>query len=354
MQELKLKNRIIGDKHPTYIIAEMSANHAGSIERAFMRCLAIAKALRTRAEEVMFIIADNQAEYILKQHNFKYIILHTKWDDLESELIPIKEIIKKYDVNNLLIDSYKVTYKYLEFLGKLTKTYYIDDIGKFDYPVDGIICYANYWSELCYRLDDARVSYYLDTSYVPLQQEFWDMPHKVISNKVKNLLIMTGGSDPYNITSRILDKIDTKDYEEIDVICGRYNKNYNDLAIKYKTEKNVSILKDVNNIYEFMKKTDVAISAGGTTLYELCACGTPTISYSFVDNQINNVKQFENDGLIQYVGDIRDDNLTERMNSILKNLCDNIDEREQRSKRMQSAVDGYGAMRIANILSEHI
>lgn len=34
MQTVQIKNRIIGDGHPTYIIAEMSANHAGSIERA--------------------------------------------------------------------------------------------------------------------------------------------------------------------------------------------------------------------------------------------------------------------------------------------------------------------------------
>ncbi len=34
MQTVQIKNRIIGEGHPTYIIAEMSANHAGSIERA--------------------------------------------------------------------------------------------------------------------------------------------------------------------------------------------------------------------------------------------------------------------------------------------------------------------------------
>lgn len=34
MQEIKIGNRIIGKGHPTYIIAEMSANHAGSLERA--------------------------------------------------------------------------------------------------------------------------------------------------------------------------------------------------------------------------------------------------------------------------------------------------------------------------------
>ncbi len=34
MTQIKLKNRIIGEGQPTYIIAEMSANHAGSLSRA--------------------------------------------------------------------------------------------------------------------------------------------------------------------------------------------------------------------------------------------------------------------------------------------------------------------------------
>lgn len=34
MNTITIKNRIIGDGHPAYIIAEMSANHSGSIERA--------------------------------------------------------------------------------------------------------------------------------------------------------------------------------------------------------------------------------------------------------------------------------------------------------------------------------
>lgn len=34
MSNFQIKNRLIGDGHPAYIIAEMSANHSGSIERA--------------------------------------------------------------------------------------------------------------------------------------------------------------------------------------------------------------------------------------------------------------------------------------------------------------------------------
>ena len=34
MNAVRIKNRLVGEGYPTYIIAEMSANHAGSIERA--------------------------------------------------------------------------------------------------------------------------------------------------------------------------------------------------------------------------------------------------------------------------------------------------------------------------------
>lgn len=42
---------------------------------------------------------------------------------------------------------------------------------------------------------------------------------------------------------------------------------------------------------------DICISAARTTLYEICACGVPLITYSLADNQIFGAKAFENLGL---------------------------------------------------------
>ena len=74
-----------------------------------------------------------------------------------------------------------------------------------------------------------------------------------------------------------------------------------------------------------MKKADIAISAGGTTLYELCACGTPTISYSFADNQLDNVEQFQKDELIDYAGDVRKTNIFENVKKRLNQYTQNYD-----------------------------
>ena len=95
-----------------------------------------------------------------------------------------------------------------------------------------------------------------------------------------------------------------------------------------------------------MEKADLAISAGGTTLYELSAKGTPAISYSFADNQLKNVHQFEQDGLIPYAGDVRYDDVYDNIYRLYQEY-DALNLRKACSERMQKVIDGQGAARIA-------
>ena len=66
MKTFKINNRIIGDGYPAYIIAEMSANHAGSIERA-KEIIRVAKAsgadcvkIQTYTPDTLTIDCDNE------------------------------------------------------------------------------------------------------------------------------------------------------------------------------------------------------------------------------------------------------------------------------------------------------
>ncbi|NLV76359.1 MAG: UDP-2,4-diacetamido-2,4,6-trideoxy-beta-L-altropyranose hydrolase, partial [Tissierellia bacterium] len=49
---------------------------------------------------------------------------------------------------------------------------------------------------------------------------------------------------------------------------------------------NVKFYMNVKNMKNLMINNDLAISAGGNTLYELCACGIPTIAIIIADNQL--------------------------------------------------------------------
>jgi len=131
---------------------------------------------------------------------------------------------------------------------------------------------------------------------------------------------------------------------------GRFYEEFEELKDKYREYPNLVFYKNVSNLEEYMKEADLAISAGGTTLYELCAVGTPTISYSFADNQLSNVKQFERDEVIDYAGDVRDTDIFENVWELYLKYREDCNLRKDKSTKMQLMVDGKGSARIAERL----
>lgn len=315
-----------------------------------MRCLSIADAARDQGEEITFILADEQAVGLVEQRGYQVIVLHTQWDDMDAELPKLLEVLKTEKIDRLLIDSYQVTKKYLRVLTSQIKTLYIDDRNEFFYPVNGIICYVSYWRKFDHQNRYKKTKLFMGFPYVPLRQIFCRCDKKEIHDKAEELLLLSGGTDPYDMQRNLLKKIDKYGYKKINVICGRYYVGYQDLQKEYRTFANIHIYQAVTNIESYMQTADIAVSAGGTTLYELCACGTPTISYSFVDNQLDNVHQFQKDGMIDYAGDARHDDVAKNVVDYLNVYREDMILRSQRSQRMQECIDGNGALRIVNAL----
>lgn len=315
-----------------------------------MRCLAIADAAKSTGENTVFILADSHAVPLLKQRGYSCFILNSRWDDMDSELPEMEKLIQKMHIRKILIDSYQVTENYLKSLTALVQTYYIDDINAFLYPVSGIICYANYWEKFHYRERYTDTEFFLGTEYAPLGKNFSGCDRKKISQKVSNLLLLSGGADRYHLLGQMLERLDLNRYRKVDVVCGRYNLQYQDLKDKFKNHKNIYIHQSVSDMDQLMKEADAAVSAGGTTLYELCAVGTPAITYSFADNQLDNVRKFQEDETMDYAGDARDTDIMENIMQSLNRYCNDVKLRQERSEKMQKLVDGKGALRIAEIL----
>ena len=309
-----------------------------------MRCLSIADAARRKGEEITFILADNNAFDLVVSRGHHVIVLNTPWDNMEKELELLEEIISINKIDKLFIDSYQVTYRYLEKISELVKTIYIDDLNKFFYPVNVVVCYVSYWKKFYCQKKYSKTNFLLGTKYTPVRAVFCGCKEKHIKKEIENLLILTGGTDAYNFILQLLEALELERYDNIDVICGKYYPDYEGLCNKYREQKNVIINKAVTDIERYMKKADMVITAGGTTLYEICAVGTPAISFSLADNQLENVLQFQKDGIIDYAGDVRYDNVVENVLEYLK--FDSQERRKRQSREMQKLVDGYGADRI--------
>lgn len=312
-----------------------------------VRCMSIAGALAHYGAEAIFIGADSQAADMVSSYGYRHICLNTKWDDMESETDSLIKLIKKEKISTLLIDSYMVTKYYFDVLKDYADLLYIEDTADEVYSVDGIICYAGYYRKLGLSSKYDKSKLIVGPQYTPLRREFWDNEKKTVNKNVKNILIMSGGTDPYGLLLELTKNLDLSKYDCVKVICGRYYKDMQALKSFGAMHDNIIIINHTDQIKKHMTEADVVISAGGTTLYELCACGTPSISYSMADNQLLNVEQFCEDKLIPYAGDLRQDAVVSNVLALLESQSMQYESRKEVSSKMQELIDGRGAKRIA-------
>ena len=138
--------------------------------------------------------------------------------------------------------------------------------------------------------------------------------------------------------------------------CNDLNRHIEDLKKKWGLHKNVHLLMNVSNISEYMKSCDIAVTAGGVTTYELCACGIPSIMYTLADNQLQIAQMASEKCFIPWIGDVRGDMENCMYNIILwlEELMADKEKRERMSSKMQEIVDGNGCERlVAEIKTYH-
>lgn len=334
-----------------------------------MRCLSVADALVKRREEVLFVTADDTPVPLLTKKGIPYRVLHTDYADMEAELPELWEVLRELPQGaespeaalaqkntSILVDSYYVTEKYLAALKKRIITIYMDDIYAFSYPVDMLINYNIYGEEMGYEKDAAfaDTKLLLGTEYVPLREEF-SAAEQQRTAADGGILITTGGSDSFNLAGQLLMeamKYDALKEKEYHVVSGSLNPHIGEQQALAQKHENIHIHCNVTNMAELMAESEVALSAGGSTLYELCAMGVPVIAFSFAENQERLVQTFVKRGIAQYGGNYRTDGNKMIQNTIagLEKLCgDEALKTEYRRKALQ-LVDGRGAERIAEAL----
>lgn len=345
-----------------------------------MRCLSIARACTDQKKRVVFLTADTQSESLLRERftfpsEFEIQCLHSDYQNMEEELPALEHIMQRTHASSehvnhkeepwILVDSYYVTASYLETLKTWGQVAYLDDLAAFPYPADCIINYdiPENRKPDCYNLA-ARCL--LGSAFTPLRVQFQNVSYTVHQD-IKHILLSTGGTDPFQVTEKLLSRImpksqinigsnDLSDSASFDrhyhIITSRLNPCYDRLTTLSSECPNIHIHENVQDMAGLMARCDLAVSAGGTTLYELCAVGVPAISFAMADNQLSAVRTFASSNLIPYAGDVR-----YNINGVLNAICRFLDEKEMPyskrlkiSSNMRSFVDGYGAVRIAEAL----
>ena len=313
-----------------------------------MRCLSIEEAAQRNGISTTFILADHEAENLILSKGHRCIVMDSLWDDMESELPTIVHIIQEEQVKSILIDSYMATDNYLSSLRKFVRVAYMDDFSQIRCPLDAIINYSLGALRSDYG-SDLEAELFLGCRYAPLRGEFSQIPVKEISPQIKRVLILSGGTDPYSVIRGMLSLPPVKRLSWVDAVCGVLNPDYDELKEKFADVPAIHLYKSASNLSELMQKADVAISAGGTTVYELFATGTPVITYSMADNQLKGVHEYSKSGLAEYAGDVRSDDVFSNTEELLFKYEDPV-LRERMSQQTRNLVDGKGAERIVDVL----
>ncbi len=323
-----------------------------------MRCLSIADRLKEKGEEVRFISANEHAKEFITKRGFDCCVLGTDLREMESEIPALERVESYIDSSIVIVDSYYVTEGYLCKIGIDKRIVYIDDMFATAYPVDVLINYNVYADkdkyDLLYSESPQKPQMLLGPQYTPLRKEFTISGNKNIRENAKKVLVLTGGSDSLHIAAKLMEElqVSSEQFEadcEFVFVCGALSGDLKRLnEIKKISEKKIEVLSNVTNMKDLMEACDVAVSAAGTTLYELCSCGLPTITYVLADNQIEAAKKFSDEGIMIYAGDARTDNvfsahIWQQVNRLLNNRIDRL----SLSERAMALVDGKGAERIA-------
>lgn len=308
-----------------------------------MRTLTIAKELKKKGILVEYITdrSDKNAVKLVKDSGFN--IIHVA--NILDYLFSFKSLI--YDL--AIIDDYNIEEhdinKFYNIAGKIV---YIDDLVKFkEYNMDLLINTSIEALNIEYK---GKTKKLLGPKYALLRDEFKQIKYKLPKPNVERIMITLGGGDENNFTKYILDLL-LNNYNDIEyeVVLGNSYK-YKDFMIQNYKDKNINFHINTNNMAEIMLNCDLAISAGGNTLYELCACGTPTIAAIIADNQIKFVQGVSRETEIDYLDLIDKDLLIEKYNfiNIVEKNIENYSHRIKTSKQMLSLVDGQGSKRIVD------
>lgn len=341
-----------------------------------MRCLTIAGELKEcigPGDKIIFVCADKDGASLVENRGFTACCLDTAYDRMDAETASLEQAFHQIAKDGLklkwiLVDSYYITDEYVAFLSRFAKVAVMDDLAEKPRRSDLVINYNLYAKEAYENMPGKEIlkETLLGAAYVPLRRQFQgcvkneklsdgQSPREGQKHQVENVLITTGGADQDNIGGRILEKLAVKyDTIKFHLVAGRYHPQIRWLWALADERENIEIHVDVQDMASLMKQCDLSITAGGTTIYELCAMGVPLVCFSYAKNQEQLCAYMEKLVGNCYAGEWHKNQpkTMEKLCEIFEQMYENEDLRKQAGIKQTLAVDGMGAGRIAKRLAE--
>ncbi|MFN8456751.1 MAG: UDP-2,4-diacetamido-2,4,6-trideoxy-beta-L-altropyranose hydrolase [Anaerolineae bacterium] len=322
-----------------------------------MRCLALAQAWQAECQNdirmsPVFVMADKAAGLVarLSVENIPVNYLQTRassQDDAAQTIDQARQIGAKW----VVVDGYHFDAAYQQAIKTAgLQLLVIDDYGHAAHYYADIVLNQNiYANESFYPNREAYTRLLLGPQYVLLRREFWPWRgwQREIPPVAYKVLVTLGGSDPDDVTLKVIQALQQVEVEGLEarVVVGPANPHLVTLQQAVEQLPKVQLLTEVLNMPELMAWADVAISAGGSTCWELAFMGVPSLVMILADNQQRVAEGLDAAGFAFNLGDPVNLCPTALANAF-QELAHQVKPRTASAKCGQELVDGFGRARV--------
>ncbi len=319
-----------------------------------MRCLTIARKWEEMGGDVSLLMSPlvEGIEAMITSQGFAPLLHDNEPGSIEDAQYTSK-LFHDISASWLIADGYWFGTAFQQTLATtVDNTLYLDPLGAPQYNTARIIVNPNIYANEAYYAERApHTRLLLGPKYLPLRPEFLNRsPTKRERCPVPStLLISLGGGDPDNITGHILRFLE-KVASPLNciVVVGPANSHVSNLKSYAATScMSITVHQSPNNMHELFEQADIAILAGGSTVWEALYMGVPTILMSYASNQLRVAPKLHELGYALYAGHFREA-IPDQLGEHLHNLIHDHTRYAELSAHGIDLIDGKGIERIVN------
>ena len=319
-----------------------------------MRCIALAQAWQDAGGAAAFAIceATPAIEKRLRAEEVGIVKVPGPTGGREDTERVI-ELARRRKADWVVVDGYQFDAEYQRRIRDSgLKLIVVDDYGHArHYSADLVLNQNLHASQDLYREREAHTRILAGPKYALLRREFarWREWTREIPAMASRVLITMGGSDPENVTAKALRAVAAVNLTGMrcDVVVGGSNP-HNDALQNLGTKDFVPAVElhyDDVNMAELMARAHVAISAAGSTCWELCMLGLPAVLIDLAENQEPVAESLSRMGVAVHAGSrgkISENKIAFELERVMKSR----DLMSAMSAKARELVDGHGCERV--------
>lgn len=321
-----------------------------------MRCLALAQAWQDVGGQAEFAMAESTAaiQARLAAESCGMVALPSE-PGTTADAGETIALARQHQAEWVAVDGYRFSAEYQQELKQAgCKVLFLDDYGHAEHYFADVVLNQNVQaSEEMYGRKERSARLLLGPRYCLLRREFsgWREWKREIAPAARKLLVTMGGSDSANVTGRVIEALQMVEVEglEATVVVGGSNPHLAELQKSAcESSRKIAVMRDVANLPELMAGCDAAVSAAGSTCWELCLLGLPSLLIDVAENQAGVAKAMDASGCAVHVGNGSVE--TGKIAQELERLLQSQSLRQSLAERSRKLVDGHGAERVVSVL----